>query len=304
MEDNNIDYVLPVERDDLKPKREKSHTIIISIIAVLLVIVTVAVLISFLVPKSVEGSWELVVNPEVPQATADQIDDADRIYYVFGESNKYGQGEWKTLYDGGVEHYEYKLLEDDGVDKINLGAADLEYKITGSKLFGLAKMTILLPENTDEENTQEQEVQEYVFKQRKAPDYSKESYDGYTVDEQLIGEWATNERTVSYFYYTLSYVQTVNFYDNGIMAIRYQSEDLALDRYMYYAYTAKDNELTFSLVTDKETKYTVKYQFDDNGNLKFFDDTTTTSIFADAFFGDFTFYTPENLPEATQAETE
>ncbi len=300
MEDKNIEYVLPVERDDLKPKINKRLIIIISVAAFLL-FCGVVVLISFLVPKSVKGSWELVVNPEIAQATADQIEDADRVYYVFGKPNQYGQGEWKTLFDGGVEHYEYKLSEKDGVKKINLGSADLEYKITGSKLLGTAKMTIILPQYTDELTGQVHKAQEYVFKQRRAPDYTKESYDDFETDSKLLGEWATNERTLSYYYYELSYEETVSFNDNGVMVIRYESEDLALDRYMYYSYTVKDNKITFSLVTDKETKYTVGYEFDKDNNLKFVDDTTSSSIFADAFFGDFTYYTPENLPKPSVA---
>ncbi|MCM1231364.1 MAG: hypothetical protein NC489_14680 [Ruminococcus flavefaciens] len=74
------------------------------------------------------------------------------------------------------------------------------------------------------------------------------------------------------------------------MIIRYYSEDLLLDRYMYYAYTAEDNTLLFSLVTDKETKYQASYTFDNDGNLKFENDDTSSSIFADSFFSDVTYY--------------
>lgn len=303
MEDNNVDYVLPVERDDLKPKRKKLDGIIIAI-ASLLIVCGAVVLISFFSPKTVEGSWELVVNPEITQATDDQIEEKDRVYYVFEEPNQYGQGKYKTMFNAGVEQYEYELSEENSVEKINLGSDNLEYKITGSKLLRTAKMTIILPAYTNEETGQKQEAQEYVFRQKKAPDYSKESYSDFETDSKLIGEWATNERTLSYYMYSLSYVETVNIGDNGIMTIHYESEDLALDRYMYYAYTAKDNVLTFSLVTDKETKYTVKYGFDEDGNLKFTEDTTSESIFADAFFSDFVYYTPENLPKPTVAPTE
>ncbi len=304
MYDKNIDYVLPVEREDVnhkKKKLSKKLTVTISLIACL-VIAGGVLLNSFLTPKTIEGSWELVVNPEIAEATADQIEDKDRVYYVFEKPNQYGQGEYKTIFDGGIEHYDYELSEDNGVEKVNLGASDLEYKITGSKMLGNAKMVITLPAYTDEQTGQKSQAQEYVFKQEKAPDYEKESYDDFDIDSKLISEWATNERSVEYYMYSLPYTQTVTFNDNGIMTIHYESEDLALDRYMYYAYSAKDKSLTFSLVTDKDTKYTVKYDFDENGNLIFVDDKTSGSIFADAFFGEFTYYTPENLPEPTNSQ--
>lgn len=66
-----------------------------------------------------------------------------------------------------------------------------------------------------------------------------------------------------------------------------------LDRYMYYAYTAKNGRLEFSLVTDKETKYTVSYKTEDGKSLKFTNDKTTSSIFADEVFSDVT-YLAEN----------
>ncbi|MBQ8057641.1 MAG: hypothetical protein IJ275_04835 [Ruminococcus sp.] len=303
MESKNIEYVLPIERDDVEhvDKRKKRKKISVLSVAVVLVILILCVVLSFVGKKSIEGEWELTVNPEVTQATPDEIEDADRVYYIFEKPNQYGNGKWKICYDGGVEYYEYDLIEKDGEELINLGSVDLTYKFTGSKLLGNAKITLVYPEYTDEQTGQTVQAQEYVLEQAKAPDYEKESYDDYEVDDELIGEWATNERTLAYYYYSIPYSQTVSFTDKGVMTIRYESEDLALDRYMYYAYTAKDNKLTFSMVTDKDTKFTVSYKLDENGNLKFNDDTTQNSIFADAFFGDFTFYTPENLPEPSQA---
>ena len=118
-----------------------------------------------------------------------------------------------------------------------------------------------------------------------------------------MGEWATNERTLSYYVYELSYKETVEFKDNGIMTIHYESADLALDRVLYYAYTTEDDALTFSLVTDKDTEYTVLYSFDDNGNLRFINDDTSASIFADSFFSDVTYYPSDKLPESKRDET-
>ncbi len=287
------------KKDTLFSNKRK---LIICAIATVLVVILAVFGLSFVMPKSVTGSWELTVNPEITtDATDDQIEESDRVYYIFEKANRYGNGQWHICFDGGVEYYEYDLLQEDGVKKINLGSQNLEYKITGSKLLGTAKLSVIFPEYTDESTGTTVEAQEYVFEQRRAPKYEKSSYKDYEIDEKLVKEWATNERTLSYFYYSLSYVQTVNFMDTGVMTIHYESADLGLDRYMYYEYTAQNNELTFSLVTDKETKYTVKYDFDENGNLKFTDDTTQASIFADQFFGDFTFYTIENLPEPSQA---
>lgn len=301
MEENKI--IENVLEDGGKPKSFFSNKKILFIVvgAVVALAVLFTILWSFFGPKSFVGCWELTVNPEIDTATDDQIEDSDRVYYIFDKANRYGNGKWKICYDGGIEYYEYELIEKDGEEKINLGSTDLEYKFSGSKLFGNAKITLIYPEYTDEETGQVYEAQEYVLEQAREPKYDKDSYDDFVTDEKLIGDWATNERTLSYFYYNIPYVETVNFNDNGVMVIHYESEELALNRYMYYAYTVEDDTLTFSLVTDKETKFSVKYEFDKNGNLKFIDDTTESSIFADAFFGDVTFYTPENLPESSQA---
>ena len=141
-----------------------------------------------------------------------------------------------------------------------------------------------------------------MFTQAKAPDYQNASYDTFETDKALTAEWVTNERTLTYYVYTLSYTETVNFNDKGIMTIRYESTDLMLDRTMYYAYTAKDGELTFSPVTDKDTKYTVSYTINSDGNLVFTKDDTADSIFSDAFFGDVTYYPPDKLPKSTLDE--
>ncbi len=281
----------------------KSKKVVILLISVIVVLITGVVLGgSFILPKSICGAWELVVNPEVPVSTADEIPEADKVYYVFEKPDRYGRGEYHTCYQGGVEYFEYELLEEDSVKKINLGTENMEYKIKGSKLFGCAKLTVIFPEYTDESTGISYEAQEYVFEQADNPKYEMQSYKDYETDSALLGEkWTSNKRTLTYYYYNFTYTETVEFTDKGVMIIRYESADLGLDRYMYYSYTAKDGELTFSLVTDKETNYTLAYEFDENGNLKFVNDTTESSIFADAFFGDYTFYTSENLPEPTMA---
>ncbi len=273
------------------------------VLIVLCVILLLAVLViggSFIVPKNITGAWELVVNPELP-ATQDEIPEGEKVYYVFDKADRYGRGECRLCYQGGVECLKYELLQEDEVQKINLGAKDMEYIITGSKLLGNAELTLIYPEYTDENTGAFFDAQEYVFEQAENPVYEKSSYKDYEVDEKLINKWASNERSLEYYYYKIPYVETVEFTENGVMIINYYSTDLGLDRYMYYAYSADGSQLTFSLVTDKETKYTIAYEFDQKGNLKFINDTTSASIFADAFFGDFTFYTAENLPEPTEA---
>lgn len=305
MYEKDLDYVMPVDSDGNAPKKKRKKKLAIITAIAVVVVLAVVVALSFLLPKNITGAWELTVNPELSEvATPDEIEERDRVYYIFDKPNRYGQGDWSVYYDGGVEVYDYEFVEKDGEKKINLGSIDLEYKITGSKLFRTAKLILVYPEYTDETTGETVEAAEYVLEQTKSPKYSKQSYDDFDVDSKLVGEWATNERFVSYFYYTIPYTQTVNFTDDGVMTIHYESADLALDRVMYYAYTVADGELTFSLVTDKDTMYTVAYDFDDDGNLKFTDDTTEASLFADAFFSDVTFYTPENLPEPTQASSE
>lgn len=263
----------------------KKRLIICIIIAVVIVLAGV-VAFSFMAPKSIQGDWELVENPEITQSTSDEAKDVDRAYYTFSETSKYGDGTYKTYYAGGVEEGTYKLSEKDGKEFINMGTEDLAYEITGSMLFGNAKLTITYPEYTDEQTSQIIPSQNYVFVQAKAPNYENESYEPFSTDKALTGKWKTVDRTLAYSMYEIPYTETVEFCDNGIMTIHYESADLALDRLMYYAYTAKENELTFSLVTDKDTKHTVSYSFDVNGNLNFINDNTEDSIFADAFFSD------------------
>ena len=301
MSDKNINEEVVEESTGKKPVFGKKAKVIVIDLAAVVLAAAIGIGLSFVFSKTVSGAWELVVNPEVAASTADEIPESEKVYYVFEKPDRYGKGRWHICYQGGVEYYEYELTEEDSVEKINLGSGNLEYRITGSRLFGNAKMTIVYPEYTDESTGVTYDAEEYVFEGAKSPDYDKGSYKAYDTDQKLLGKWANNQRSLSYFYYSLYYTQTVEIRDNGIMVIHYESKDLGLDRYMYYAYTAKDSELTFSLVTDKDTKYTVSYGFDENGNLKFTKDTTTASIFADAIFGDFTYYTAENLPEAPEA---
>lgn len=248
---------------------------------------------SFSVPKSPQGAWELIVNPETAKATSDEANRGGKVFYSFDKPGEYGDGTYKTYYDGGVEEGAYKLSEQDGKRLINMGTEDLVYEISGSRLFGGVKLTITYPAQTDAQTGQATPAQEYVFAQAQAPAYEKETYRSFTTDKALVGKWTTADRTLAYFTTQLSYTETVQFTDSGILTIRYESADLALDRLLYYAYTAEDGTLTFSPVTDKETTYSVGYGFDKDGNLIFAGDTTSSSIFADAFFSDVTYKASE-----------
>ena len=292
-------------REETKVVPKSKKLLIILIVLGVILIVAGAVGASYLLPKGITGTWELVINPEVAVSTADEIPEADKAYYVFDKPDRYGRGEYHTCYQGGVEYYNYELMEENKVKKINLGSEDMEYRVTGSKLLGDAKLTIIFPEYTDETTGVSYEAQEYVFEYAKNPDYVNQSYKDYVIDNGIVGEkYTSNERSLTYYYYNIPYTQTLEFTKSGVMIIHYESADLGLDRYMYYAYTAKDSELTFSLVTDKDTKYTVAYEVDESGNLRFTNDTTANSIFADAFFGDFVFYTQDNLPKVTEASSD
>lgn len=268
--------------------------LIISCIILALLIAGCVGAYSFLSPKSVEGDWELTVNPETSKATSDEAQQNGKAYYSFGKPGEYGDGSYKTFFDGGVEEGSYKLSEKDGKKLINMGTEDLEYAISGSRLFGGLKMIITYPEQTDKQTGNTTSAEEYVFEQAKAPEYEKDAFDSFETDEQLTGEWITKERTLTYYVNELPYTETVNFKDNGIMTIHYESADLALNRVMYFAYSAEDGKLTFSLVTDKEKEYSVSYEFDKEGNLKFTEDNTSSSIFADEFFSDVTYKASES----------
>ena len=271
---------------------KKRIIICAAVIAILIAAGAAAFL--FLAPNSVEGDWELVVNPEIAKATLDEAQSTQKVYYSFRKPGEYGDGKYKTIYDSGIEEGNYKLSEKDGQKLIDMGTGELVYTISGSKLLGGATLTITYPETTDQQTGQKTPAQDYVFKTAKAPEYEKESYEAFETDKKLKCEWVTDERTLSYSATELSYTETVKFNDSGIMTIRYKSAELALDRVMYYAYTVKDGKLTFSSVTDKDTKNTVFYGFDKNGNLKFTGDKTSSSIFADAIFSDVTYKKSES----------
>lgn len=285
----------------------KSKWIIVASILLGVILLGAAIIgLSVIVPKNITGAWELVVNPEVKVATEDEIPETEKVCYVFDKPDRYGRGDIRLCYQGGVENLNYELLQEDGVNKVNLGALDMEYTITGSKLLGNAELTLIYPEYTDEETGETYEAQKYIFAQTKDPRYEKESYKDFKLDSSIIGEkYISNQRALPYFYYEIPYVETIEFTKDGVMIINYQSDELFINRNMYYAYSAENSQLTFSSVLDKETKYTVAYELDSEGNLKFAGDTTTDSIFGDAFFGDYIFYTAENLPEpSVSAETQ
>jgi len=270
-----------------KGKKMKKKIIVLIIIAAVLILSGVAVWL-FFIPPTISGDWKMTTNPELAQATSADAENSDEVFYTFSDAGEYGDGTYKTYYDGGVEEGEYKLSEKNGKKYINMGTEDLEYRITGSKLFE-TKLTIIYPAKTDEQTGQKTSAQKYVFTRAKAPDYENQSYDSYETDKALLSEWETSNRTLEYYTSELSYTEILKFNDNGVMSIHYKSKDLALDRYMYYAYTAKNGRLTFSLVADKKTKYKVEYKIDKNGNLKFINDATSASIFSDKFFSDVTY---------------
>lgn len=265
---------------------KKIPIISISVAAVALAFAGIA-LYSFFAPGTIDGGWEMIVNPEISKATADEVEAKDKVYYSFDKTDDYG-GKYKTYYQGGVEEGSYKLSEKDNKKYINLGTEDLEYSITGSKLFGRAKLTITYPETTDEQSGTTTTAQDYVFVQAKAPDYENESYSTFNTDKELLAQWA-GSRKLTYLTTEIPYSESIKFDDKGIMTIHYKSDELLLDRYMYYAYTAQDGELKFSPVTEKDNQYSVKYKIDKEGNLLFTEDKTDGSIFADEFFSDATY---------------
>lgn len=324
MENNDIDYILPVTKKEKKDPKKINKKLIIIITAVIVSVCLVVGSMLIFAPKLfskesdkenkntgtqnkntgtqnknessvlLAGDWELTGNPEKPESTSEDGRDPGNAYYRFSKPNKYGEGTYKTYFDGGVEEGNYGLSERDGVEYIYMGTQALKFTVTESKLI------ITFPGYTDEMTGQVTPEQQYIFEKSKVPEYEKDSYDSYNIDEKLLNSFITTERTLEFYASDLSYTETLEFFDNGIMTIHYESEYLMLDRYMYYAYTAENNKLTFSLVTDRDTRYTVAYNFDEDGNLRFTDDNTKNSIFADAFFSTVTYYIEENLPKDTE----
>ena len=134
-------------------------------------------------PPTLNGDWELIENPEISDDSS-----GEKVFYTFSEPGKYGDGTYKTIYDGGIETGDYKLSEKDGKEYINMGTGELEYTMSDSEL------TVIYPANSEE-----QDDEKYIFKRETAPDYENESYDSFEIDEDLISEWITEERTLPYY---------------------------------------------------------------------------------------------------------
>lgn len=307
MENKNVDYVLPVVKDE-ENKKKVNVKLLIAISSAVLVVLVIGALFLFaprvMMPKSaLKGTWEMTVNPDRISDENTELKESDRTYYEFTKVDKDGKGLWKSFSNGCVEEGEFVVFKKNGKRYINLGGDDLEYTIEGNSNFKKAKLTLVYPGFSDPSTGQVVAPSTYVLEQAANPEYDKKTYENYSVSSELIGDWKTNERGLVYFTDSIPYNQTVTFKENGIMNIRYETEGLNI--LSYYAYTVKDNKLTFSLVTDRETKYTIEYSFDESGNLKFNDTTTTQSpMFGDAFFGDYTYYRPQNLPQRTEEVTE
>lgn len=305
MIDKNTDYVLPIEREDLKPKKKKWLTSVIGIVvSIFLVLGSLFIFApNLMMPKNIlKGTWELTVNPDRIAEDDSKLKESDRTFYEFSKIDADGKGTWKSYNNGCVETGEFTIFKKSGKTYINLGGEDLEYKLKGNKNFNKAKFTLIYPEQKDPSTGQVFPASTYVMEQSPNPEYDKNTYNEYNTDSKILGEWKSNERALQYFTEAIPYNQTVTFNDNGIMNIRYETEGLNI--LSYYAYTVKDNKLTFSLVTDLKTKYTVEYNIDEAGNLKFVDTTTTQSpIFGDAFFGEYTYYRPDKISESTEPET-
>ena len=142
--------------------------------------------------ETISGDWEMIVNPEITNIASVETDNSQKVYYTFSEPGKYGDGEYKTIFDSGIEAGEYKLSEKDGKSYINMGTVDLEYKIEGSEL------TVTYPESSDEQTGEKILAEDYVFTRTKAPKYENDAYESFETDKALIAEWVTEERTLSY----------------------------------------------------------------------------------------------------------
>ncbi len=71
--------------------------------------------------QTISGDWEMIVNPEIAETTSEDVNTSQKVYYNFSEPGKYGDGTYKTIFDGGIETGEYKLSEKDGKSYIDMG---------------------------------------------------------------------------------------------------------------------------------------------------------------------------------------
>ena len=84
---------------------------------------------SFFVNKDISGAWLLVVNPELPVATADEIPESERVYYIFEKPDRYGKGNCNLCYQGAMEKLTFQLFEENKTQKINLGDPKLRLSV-------------------------------------------------------------------------------------------------------------------------------------------------------------------------------
>ncbi len=81
----------------MKEKQNNKKRIIICLVIIAVLIAAGAAAVIFITPNSVEGDWELVVNPEVAKATPDEAQSTQKVYYSFGKPGEYGDGKYKNL---------------------------------------------------------------------------------------------------------------------------------------------------------------------------------------------------------------
>lgn len=94
----------------MKQKLNKKRKLLLLAIITIVLIISVLIVFYFINKNSltISGEWEMIVNPEITES--DDGDHSQKVYYTFSVPGKYGDGKYKTIFDGGIEEGDYKLL--------------------------------------------------------------------------------------------------------------------------------------------------------------------------------------------------
>ncbi len=272
----------------LKKLCSNKKLLVITIVILLLVITAITLAVLHFSSNDIVGTWKLVSTSENEKLTKDQSNE----YYVFEEPDDNGNGIYYYVRQGAKSKGNYHLTEKDGKDIVTMYyGQEVQYELSGSKLFGNAQLKLILPKGQSKVSD---DVYTETFEYSNPP-YTKSEYKDYKVDEKLLGKWTSKERYMEEQYsYNKVALMEIEFADNGLMTVYYDVDEkdesyvdmLPQDAYVCYSYTVENNKLKLRQFTD-ENEYTVSYKID--GDKITFDGDATSHYTFYPLFGDYTY---------------
>lgn len=171
----------------LKKLCSNKKLLVITIVILLLVITAITLAVLHFSSNDIVGTWKLVSTSENEKLTKDQSNE----YYVFEEPDDNGKGIYYYVRQGAKSKGDYHLTEKDGKDIVTMYyGQEVQYELSGSKLFGNAQLKLILPKGQSKVSD---DVYTETFEYSDPP-YTESEYKDYKVDEKLLGKWTSKER--------------------------------------------------------------------------------------------------------------